>query len=299
MEYLMETVAQDGNRCGEGPVWDGERGRLIWTDIESGLVYQLFPATGEKSLLSQGLMVAGIALNWTDELVFAGATGLHLWRGQDNYRTLLSEYEGESLCFNDILADPQGRIYAGTLYWGAEGMEKPGKLYLVDTDGAARVVDEGLQLANGLGLSPDDRTLYFADSAARRIYAYDVDPTTGGLSNRRVFVQVPGEEGIPDGLTVDAEGFVWSAQWYGGQVVRYDPDGRVERRIAMPVTQVSSVAFGGPYLTDLYITTAGEPWPSDLAPAGYDFDRANTGGSLYRVRLDIAGRPEHYARLAG
>ena len=160
-----------------------------------------------------------------------------------------------------------------------------------------RVVDEGVEIANGLGLSPDDRTLYFADSARRVIYAYDADPATGDLSRRRVFVQVPRDEGLPDGLTVDREGFVWCAQWYGGQVVRYDPDGKVERRIAMPVRQVSSVIFGGDDLTDLYITTAADPWPSPLAPPGYDFSATNVGGSLYRLRTDIQGRPDHRAAL--
>jgi sugar lactone lactonase YvrE len=299
MPPTLETIAQDNNRCGEGPIWDAAGQRLIWTDIENSLVYQYVPATGEKTILSRDLMVAGIALNRTGELVFAGATGLHLWRGQDDYRTLTSEHQGESFFFNDIIAGPTGRVYGGTVYWGPDGMEKPGKLYLFERDGTARIVDDAIQLANGLGFSPDHRTLYFADSAVRTIYAYEVHPATGALSNRRPFVRVPAGEGLPDGLTVDGEGFVWSAQWYGSQVVRYDPEGKVERRIAMPVTQVSSVAFGGENLTDLYITTAGDSWPSHLAPPGYNFDAANIGGSLYRLRLDIQGRLEHPADLTG
>lgn len=298
MTEQLEVVAADNNLCGEGPIWDGRRGRLIWTDIESSSVYQLDLARGEKTIISQGLMVASIALDQDGRFVFAGSTGLHLWRGQDDSRTVVAQHEGEILFFNDILADPQGRVYAGTVYWGAGGMEKTGKLYLIDTDGTTRVVADGIELSNGLGLSPDDRTLYYADTAVRRIYAFDVETQSGELSNRRVFVQVPGEEGLPDGLTVDAEGFVWSAQWYGGQVVRYDPDGKVERRIPMPVQQVSSLAFGGSELADLYITSAGNSWPSDLAPPGYDFDAPNMGGSLYRLQLDIQGRAEHMARLA-
>jgi D-xylonolactonase len=108
---------------------------------------------------------------------------------------------------------------------------------------------------------------------------------------------VPATEGIPDGLTVDAEGFVWSAQWYGSQVVRYDPDGMVERRLAMPVKQVSSLIFGGPHLTDLYITTAGAPWPSPLMPPGYEPEAGSSGGGLYRLRLDIQGKPDFQAAL--
>jgi len=275
------------------------QGRLIWTDAAGDVVYELFPANGQKTIISRGLNVTGIALNRNAELIFAGATGLHVWRGQDDCHTILTEYDGETLIFNDIIADPEGAIYAGTCYWGSGGMEKPGRLYLINTDGSVRVVEEGIELSNGLGFSPDDRILYFADSAARKIYAYDIDPDTGDLLNKRIFATMPPDEGLPDGLTVDKEGYVWSAQWYGSQVVRYDPEGKVERRIPMPVTQVSSVAFGGSDLTDLYITTAAESWPSPLAPPGYNFNAPNTGGSLYRVRLDIQGKPEHRANIIG
>jgi sugar lactone lactonase YvrE len=282
---MLEIVASDHNLCGEAPVWDAAGRRLLWVDLGSNLVYQ--HADGKTSIVHRDLMVSGVALNSDGGLVFAGATGIHL-----HGRLLLADF------FNDILPDARGRLYAGTLYWGADGLVKPGQLLLIDPGGAVRVVDEGIEIANGLGFSPDDRTLYFADSARRVIHAYDVDPATGSLSRRRVFVQVPKDEGLPDGLTVDREGFVWCAQWYGSQVVRYDPDGRVERRIPMPVRQVSSVIFGGPDLTDLYITTAADPWPSPLAPPGYDPKAGNQGGSLYRLRTDLPGRPDYRAALS-
>lgn len=287
---MLEEVARDGNRCGEGPIWDVERQRLLWDDNAVNAVYELVPGTGAKRLLTSEVNVSGIALDRTGALVFGGSGGLHLWT--PGWRRTLAA----GLPINDLIADPQGRLYAGTIHWGPKGMEKPGQLILVSREGR-KVVEEGIGIANGLGFSPDDKTLYFTDSAARRIYAYRV-AADGGLSDRRVFVQVPREEGLPDGLTVDREGFVWSAQWYGSQVVRYDPDGQVERRIALPVRQVSSVAFGGPDLTDLYITTAGEGWESDLAPPDYDFKAANLGGSLYRVRLEIQGRPEHRTAMS-
>jgi len=297
MNYDIEIVAQDNNRCGEAPIWDHELGRFLWTDIESALVYELVPSKREKRIISRDLPASGIALNHGGSLVFAGATGLHVWQGQGNYGTIVSEHEGEKLVFNDIIADCKGRVYAGALYWGANGMEKTGKLYLIDCDGSVRVVDDGIQLSNGLGFSPDDKTLYYADSAARKIYAYEVAVHTGELSRKRVFADVPADDGIPDGLTVDAEGFVWCAQWYGAQVVRYDPDGKPERRIAMPVRQVSSVAFGGPELSELYITSAADSWPSHLAPPGYDFNALNMGGSLYRVRVETQGRKEQVASI--
>jgi D-xylonolactonase len=280
---MLEIVAQDNNLCGEAPIWDAAAKRLLWVDLGSNLVYE--HAAGTTRVIHRDLMVSGLALNDDGALIFAGATGIHL-----GGRTIVADF------FNDILPDSRGRLYAGTLHWGAKGLEKPGQLLLIES-GTVRVVDEGIEIANGLGFSPDDRTLYFADSARRAIFAYDVDPATGSLSRRRVFVHVPREEGLPDGLTVDREGFVWCAQWYGSQVVRYDPDGRVERRIPMPVAQVSSVIFGGPDLTDLYITTAADPWPSPLAPPGYDPQAKNQGGSLYRLKTDVQGRPDYRAAL--
>lgn len=298
MTHGPEIVAADDNRCGEAPTWDAVGNRVVWVDAESALVFQFSTLDNTKTVISRGLPVAGIALNREGGMIFAGATGLHLWHGPDDYKTIVSEHDGESLVFNDIVADPKGRIYAGTYYWGANGMEKTGKLYLVDTDGSVRVMDEGIMLSNGLGFSPDDRVLYYADSGARHIYAYDFDADPGNLMNRRDFVKVPADEGIPDGLTVDAEGYVWCAHWYGGQVVRYDPDGNVERRIPMPVKQVSSVTFGGPDLTGLYVTSAAEYWPSRLIPSGFD-TQASMGGSLYRIRADTCGRPEHMADFQG
>jgi sugar lactone lactonase YvrE len=296
LKHEIEVVADDGNVAGEGPTWVPEGERLVWNDLESSLVYELVTATGARKIISRELMVAGIARNHDGRFVFAGSTGLHIWRGQDDYRTILANHNGEELFFNDIIADPAGRVYAGTLYWDVEAnaVEKPGKLYLLDTDESVRVVAEGFEHVNGMGFSCDNKTLYFTDTLVRKIYAYDVDPDSGDLSNKRVLVQVPDDEGIPDGLTVDAEDHIWSAQWYGGQVVRYDPDGKVRERIAFPVKQTSSVIFGGPNLTDLYVTSAADYWVSSYIPTGFDKNAA-MGGSLYRVRTDIAGKPEYQA----
>lgn len=296
MGCSIEMVANTNDKCGEAPTWDAPNNRVLWVDNESSFVHALSLETRHISRISEGLMVGGITLNRGGGYVFAGSTGLHVWTGQGDFRTVLSEFGGETLFFNDIIADSAGRVYAGTLYWGASGMEKYGKLYLVKPDGSAEVAADGIELSNGLGFSPDNRTLYYTDSSARLIYAYDYSEADGKLSRRRVFVKVPGDEGIPDGLTVDAAGFIWSAQWYGGQVVRYDPEGKVERRIPVPVKQVSSCQFAGPDLTDLYITTAANSWEGPYAPPGYDF-KNNIGGPLYRVRLDIQGKPEFTAAL--
>lgn len=295
MKYTIEIAADMNDKCGEAPTWDAAGGRVLWVDNEGCFVHELSLATGDVTTISRDLMVAGIAANRGGSWIFAGFTGLHVWHKQGDQRTVAAKHEGDDLFFNDIIADPKGRVYGGTLHWGAAGMEKHGKLYLIHPDGRIEVVADGIELSNGLGFSVDNRTLYYTDSSARLIYAYDVEPASGRLSNRRVFVQVPADEGIPDGLTVDAAGFVWSAQWYGGQIVRYDPEGKVERRIPLPVNQVSSCQFAGPDLTELYVTTAANSWEGPCAPPGYDFKAPNIGGPLYRVRMDVQGKPEHVA----
>lgn len=293
----IEVVANDGNLCGEAPLWDSERGVLLWVDMSSSLVYEFDPSSGERRTVSRDLMAAGLARAGNESFIFAGATGMHAWSLEMGHRTFLTEHSGETLFFNDLIADSQGRVYAGTCYWGPAQMEKYGKLYLLGTDGSVSVADDGIELSNGLGLSGDQRTLYYADSTARSIYAYEVDPATGTLANRRKFVQVPAEEGLPDGLTVDAEDHVWSAQWYGGQIVRYDPEGKVERRITLPASQISSLAFGGSDFTDLYVTSAAEFWDSSYLPRGFHRGSRPPGGALYRIRTEIPGRPEPVARI--
>lgn len=152
-------------------------------------------------------------------------------------------------------------------------------------------------MPNGLGFSPNNQTLYFTDSVARSIFAYDYDAATGTVRNRRVFVQVPSTGGLPDGLTVDAEGFVWSAEWYGSRIVRYDPNGSVERRIDTPAKQTSSLTFGGPDLSEIFITSAGESGPLPVMPPGYDPLSGYFGGALYNIRLGIQGKAEFLADI--
>jgi len=294
----VEVVAEANNLHGESPVWDPRGNRLLWVDIANALVFELPDGTGQPQVLSRDLMVRGIALHERrEQLVFAGEAGLHLWRGQDDFETVAAEVEGERLTLGDVLADPAGRLYAGTQHWVEGTMKAPGRLYLFDVDGLPRVLDDGILLSNGLGLSPDDGTLYYTDSAARTIFAYDVDRANGEVFHRRVLVRVGKDEGLPDGLCVDSQGFLWSAQWYGGQIVRYDPDGKVERRIPLPVKQVASLNFGGADMSSLFVTTASAPWKTNLAPPGYDFNDPNTGGALYQIRLDVPGLDEYHVKL--
>lgn len=294
----LEIVANEQNRCGESPCWDAVAGRLLWVDNVTGDLFAYDPATYETARLAAGIPVNAVAVNHDGRLVIAGTEGIFLLDHAGRRTPVIAEHDDEQLVFNDITVGPGGSIYGGTFYWGADGMERHGRLLMIRGDGTAMVLDDGIMLSNGLGFSPDGRTLYFTDTIARKIYRYDVDAVTGLVQNRRVFVAVPTAEGLPDGLAVDTQGFVWSAQWYAGEVVRYDPEGRVERRLAVPAQQVSSVTFGGADLADLYITSAGEYWPSDMQPPAFDPAGA-MGGPLYRCRPGMLGQAPRRATLAG
>jgi sugar lactone lactonase YvrE len=292
------AVADEHNRCGESPCWDAAAGRLLWVDNVTGDLFAYDPAAHATTRLTAGIPVNAVAVNHDGRLVIAGGEGILLLDQAGRRQPVIAAHDGEQLVFNDITVGPAGAIYGGTFHWGAAGMERHGRLLMIRGAGTAAVLDDGIMLSNGLGFSPDGRALFFTDTMARKIFQYDVDPATGLVANRRVFVDVPRAEGLPDGLAVDAEGFVWSAQWYAGEVLRYDPDGRVERRLAVPAQQVSSVAFGGPDLADLYITSAGEYWPSDHQPPAFD-PAGPMGGPLYRCRPGVRGQAPRRAAFAG
>jgi sugar lactone lactonase YvrE len=293
----VSVVADYRDLCGEGPVWDPDSGCLYWTDIDGRRFYRYDHANGRHEVVKRGLEVAGYALNQPGGFVIANSGGIWLWDGADDLQLIVSQVEGAKCQMNDAIADPEGRLFAGSNFYDPDQNYELGKLIRVDRDGTTHVADDGFQLPNGLAFSPDERRMYFTDSAARRIYAYDYDRRTGDLRNRKILVQVFDEDGLPDGLTVDAEGFLWSAQWYGSCVVRYDPDGKVERRIAIPAKQVSSIAFGGKDLTDIFITSAGKSWPSPLMPRSYDPLSGNMGGQLFRMNLGLTGKPDHKAGI--
>jgi D-xylonolactonase len=291
MTEEIDLVSDQQSLCGEAPTWDATNNRLLWVDIRRSLIFEHRLDEGQTFVISRDVPASGLALDETGRLVIAGSKGLFLRAADGRITTVLDNPDAGDYCFNDITAAPNGGLFAGSIHWGPNGMERTGHLYLIDPHGSVRCMDEGILHSNGLGLSPDNRTLYFVDTIDRKIFAYDVAPDDADLSNRRVLIEIPIEEGMPDGLAVDAEGFIWCAMWYGGQVLRFDPDGKLERRIPIPVKQVSSVAFGGPNLTDLYVTSAGDYSTSKYIPPGFD-EKAPMGGALYRVSLSIQGKAD-------
>jgi sugar lactone lactonase YvrE len=296
----FEAIADYQDLCGEGPLWDGTRNLLFWTDL-SGRRFYCYDWLHKRSIIiREGFEICGFAFNQPAGFVLVNTEGIWTWDGDGEPLLLASEADGHPCRMNDCIADPRGRLLAGSCFYESDRQDYPlGHLMRVNHDGSVSILDEGIRLANGLGFSPDGQTLYFSDSAERVIYAYDYDLERGAVHRRRPFVRIPAEEGLPDGLTVDAEGLVWSAQWFGSCLVRYRPDGSVERKVPVPAKQTSSVAFGGPFLSTLFVTSAGLSDSLPLAPPGYDPHRGYRGGKLFQANLEIAGKHEFRCRISG
>lgn len=228
--------------------------------------------------------VRGLCRRATDSWLIITDAGLAFWDRRFNaYEFIIDPYtDNPDMQFNDGMIDRQGRLLVGS-YNSAQLDASDGSLYRLDTDLSLHKLDKNLVLSNGIAISPDGNTLYVAEMFANKIAAYDYDSETGGVKNRRVFVEIPDEAGMPDGLTVDSQGFVWAAHWGGWRVTRYDPNGKLEREIQIPVEIVTCIGFGGENLDELYITTA---W--------YNLnDRQRKeqplAGDLFRIKTDIKG----------
>lgn len=296
--YTPETLADYGDLCGECPLWRPEEQTLYWTDAAGKKIYACTWPERRPRVFLDGLEISGIALRRSSGFVIVNSGGAWIWGAEGEPQLVVDKVEDRRCALNDCIADPEGRLFTGSCFYDPSVPEyERGCLFRIDNDGSAAVVDEGFGISNGLGFSPDCSTLYFADSAERTIYAYDYRRQDGSIRNRRVFVQTGVNEGIPDGLTVDRDGFVWSAQWFGGCIVRYDPDGREHTRIALPAAQTSSLAFGGPALGVIFVTSAAVPDALPLAPQGYRAEAVNSGGQLYCIQTDFCGRTEYAANI--
>ncbi len=298
MHTHIDIIADDGNLCGEGPFWDDRGQALYWTDITGNRVFRYDWKQQRHTVLHDGFQVAGFCLQKDDGLVVTNHHGIWLWPPGAEPVLLAKQADGQECVMNDCTADPMGRVYGGSWHIDEQGRSSPSFLFRVDTDGSVHIADEGICFSNGLAFSPDESTLYFADTVARCIYAYDWRRSDGVLSRRRVLTRIDRSEGLPDGLAVDAEGFIWCAHWFGGCITRYDPEGKRERRMEMPAAQTSSLCFGGPDLDEIYVTSAARSNSLVLAPEGYDPTRQLIGGALYRLRSDIHGLTRYRSNVS-
>jgi sugar lactone lactonase YvrE len=280
-----ELIADYQCVCGENPLWHPTEKRLYWLDIETARMFRYDPASGHHEKFYEGDTVGGFTFQSDGALLLFMAKGaVKLWRNGE-ITELHEHLPGElDSRFNDVIADPAGRVFCGTM----TSDSNKGTLYRLDSDGRIAPVLHDVGCSNGMGFTPDGKTMYFTDSFAYEIYRFDYDAKTGAISNREIFVKGLESDGFPDGMTVDAEGCVWSAHWDGSCLIRYAPDGSEVLRIGFPAKKVSSCVFGGEDCRDLYVTTAGGD------------QKATDGegaGALYRLRPGVQGVPEFPSRI--
>lgn len=282
-----QCLADYACQTGEGPLWNPFDRRLYWVDIPAGRLFRYDPATGSHEQCLQTDPIGGFTVQADGALALFMARGaVRLWR-EEFVGTVLEEIPAETDSrFNDVIADPQGRVFCGTMATAERG----GRLYRLDPDGTLTCLLEGLGCPNGMGFTLDRRQMYFTDSGPRRIYRFDYDEGSGALANQTVVVTVPEGEGVPDGMAVDARGNLWSARWDGGCLVEYSPGGEELRRVDFPARKVSSVTFGGDNYEDLYVTTAGGDDKGSEGPGA---------GGLFGLSVGVAGRAEFLSGLTG
>lgn len=279
----IDLVLDAHAETGEGPVWDYRDERLMWIDITKGIVHRLDTTSGFDEAYAVGQPVGALALRSIGGFALAvrgGFAGFELGAGSPQPMAD-TEAATPSNRMNDGKVDSMGRFWAGSMAFAEEGRE--GSLYRLDPDHSVRHVLTGLGISNGLGWSPDDRVMYHIDSLAGGVDAYDFNAEWGHIANKRRLIDVERADGIPDGMTVDGQGCLWVALWNGWCVRRYRPDGTLDLEVRLPVKQVSCCAFGGPDLSDLYITTASRGLSAE------DLRQQPGAGGLFRHQPGVRG----------
>ncbi|MBR0717350.1 SMP-30/gluconolactonase/LRE family protein [Bradyrhizobium liaoningense] len=286
MALQVSKISATAAQLGESPVWDAERQRLYWVDGVSRRVHAFEPAGGVARHWDVPSMIGSVALGQGDSLVAALADGIYRLDLGCGALTPLFLPEPRDACvrFNDGKVDRWGRFLCGTMGIHAEPL---GQLYRVDATGAPTVLSRGIRISNALCFSPDGRTMYFADSLDRAIRAYSYGPGHAFDSEPRILIDTAPYQSGPDGATVDSDGCLWVALVQVGKIARFTPRGVLDRLIDAPTDLPSSVAFGGPDMSTLYVTSIKD------SGSGRAVSRHEDGGFLFAIEgLGVTGLPE-------
>jgi sugar lactone lactonase YvrE len=252
-----ETVTNQRNELGEGPVWDIVARRIIWIDIYKGEIHQYYPAENKHQVFPVGQKTGAVALKRSGGFIAALEHGFAAINPEKQDVNMIIDPESHlpGNRFNDGKCDPAGRFWAGSM--SVSGKENSGSLYALDKTLSVSMKINAVGCSNGMAWSRDQAAFYFIDTATRQVTAYDYNIDNGSITNKRVIITIAAKDGLPDGMTIDAKGMLWIALWGGWKVERWNPHtGKLLQRILLPVSQVTSCTFGGGKLNDLYITSA-------------------------------------------
>jgi sugar lactone lactonase YvrE len=281
----FERVLEIRDRVQESPIWSEDEQKLYWIDWETRRLFRADPTSGPVETWQMPAAIGCLVLRRSGGCMVALDSGFYSFNPADGALACVARtHQGEQgLELNDGKCDRAGRFWAGSMQ--VPPREPKAALFRLDPDHSCHRMSFGLIIANGIAFSPDDRTLYYADSGTRRIMACDYDILSGTPGEPRIFAEID-RPGVPDGSTVDARGYLWNAEFNGGRITRYAPDGRVDRRIEVPVQQPTSCIFGGPDYRTLYVTT------SRLKLSADQEQRQPLAGSILALDPGVPGLPE-------
>jgi L-arabinonolactonase len=285
MKSKVEVAAAHRSIHAEGPIWSEGEQRLYWTDIECSRLWSLDAKTGRATSRAMPEKVCSLAFREKGGLLLAFESGLSFYDLETQAQQRIAEVEPDlpTTRLNDGRCDRQGRFVVGGFDSSEKGLSAA---YRLDLDLSLHRLFGGLSSANSTCFSLDGRTMYYADTPQAVIWAFDYDPQAGTPSHRRIFCDFRDQPGLPDGSVIDAEGCLWNAQWNGGRIVRYRPNGSVDRVIEVPCRNPTSLAFGGRDLDTLYVTT------SRLTLTREEAREQPLAGKLLAVRAGVKGVPE-------
>lgn len=279
----LEVAADFPCACGEAPLWHPEHERLYWVDVDEGKMYAFDPKARSAERVYRGGVIGGMTLQADGRLLLFMKDGaIGLWSPQSGLELQRAVTAGvEGTRFNDVIADPQGRVFAGTM----PSQNQPGRLYRLDPDGSIHCLLERVGQPNGMAFSPDLGYFYLTDTLNRKIQRFAYQQSDGEISQPETLVEIPAGRGQPDGLTVDHQGYLWSAHWDGSCITRYDAGGKQAETIQVQVRHVTSLTFVG---QEVYVTSAGGS------------DRPGSGpqaGALFKMRAQVSAPPEFRSRV--
>ena len=274
-----EVVCEKVSELGEGPLWDPSRKLICWVDILNGHIHEWSTVSKTLNTLHVGQMIGAMAICNDGNYIAAIKDGFGFVNPKTGEVEMIENPEGHlpGNRFNDGKCDPAGRFWAGTMPLSED---KPtGSLYMIAADRSAVKREGDITISNGLAWSLDHKVLYYIDTPTLEVVGYDFDMENGNITNKRTVINIPKEEGFPDGMTIDKEGMLWIAHWGGWQVTRWNPStGKKLSAIKLPVSNVTSCIFGGESMKDLYITSARK----GLSAA--ELEKQPLAGSLFVIK---------------